>query len=120
MGLDKPADWADRPGRGGDEVSHLGPRHPVVENLDYLLRVLDCVISNRFSTNTQTEPQRVPSYLPAEDRYRSMTYRRCGRSGLLLPAVSFGLWQNFGDDRPLETQRAVLRRAFDLESLIST
>ncbi len=53
-------------------------------------------------------------YLPAEDRYRSMTYRRCGRSGLLLPAVSLGLWQNFGDDRPLETQRAIVRRAFDL------
>ena len=43
-----------------------------------------------------------------------MTYRRCGRSGLLLPAVSLGLWQNFGDDRPLDTQRAILRRAFDL------
>ena len=43
-----------------------------------------------------------------------MTYRRCGRSGLLLPAVSLGLWQNFGDDRPVETQRAVLRRGFDL------
>ena len=54
------------------------------------------------------------SYLPAEDRYRSMTYRRCGRSGLLLPAVSLGLWQNFGDDRPIDTQRAILRRAFDL------
>ena len=54
------------------------------------------------------------SYLPAEDRYRSMTYRRCGRSGLLLPAVSLGLWQNFGDDRPLDTQRATVRRAFDL------
>ena len=54
------------------------------------------------------------SYIPAADRYRSMTYRRCGRSGLLLPAVSLGLWQNFGDDRPLETQRAVVRRAFDL------
>jgi L-glyceraldehyde 3-phosphate reductase len=43
-----------------------------------------------------------------------MTYRRCGRSGLLLPAVSLGLWQNFGDARPIETQRAILRRAFDL------
>jgi L-glyceraldehyde 3-phosphate reductase len=42
-----------------------------------------------------------------------MTYRRCGRSGLLLPALSLGLWQNFGDDRPLETQRAIVRRAFD-------
>jgi L-glyceraldehyde 3-phosphate reductase len=56
----------------------------------------------------------VTSYLPAEDRYQSMTYRRCGRSGLLLPAVSLGLWQNFGDDRLLDTQRAILRRAFDL------
>ncbi len=54
------------------------------------------------------------SYLPAENRYRSMAYRRCGRSGLLLPSVSLGLWQNFGDDRPIDTQRAILRRAFDL------
>ncbi|HEY1444839.1 MAG TPA: L-glyceraldehyde 3-phosphate reductase [Acidimicrobiales bacterium] len=53
-------------------------------------------------------------YHPAEDRYGSMTYRRCGRSGLRLPAVSLGLWQNFGDDRPLDTQRAIVRRAFDL------
>jgi L-glyceraldehyde 3-phosphate reductase len=43
-----------------------------------------------------------------------MEYRRSGRSGLLLPAISLGLWHNFGDDKPLETQRAVLRRAFDL------
>jgi L-glyceraldehyde 3-phosphate reductase len=54
------------------------------------------------------------SYVPAEDRYQSMTYRRCGRSGILLPAVSLGLWQNFGDDRPLETQREIARRAFDM------
>ncbi len=54
------------------------------------------------------------SYSPADDRYGSMTYRRCGRSGLLLPAVSLGLWQNFGDDRPFDTQRAIVRRAFDL------
>ena len=43
-----------------------------------------------------------------------MPYRRCGRSGLQLPALSLGLWQNFGDDRPLESSRAILRRAFDL------
>ena len=54
------------------------------------------------------------SYLPSEDRYGSMAYRRCGRSGLLLPSVSLGLWQNFGDDRPIEIQRAIVRRAFDL------
>ena len=54
------------------------------------------------------------SYEAAADRYDDqMPYRRAGRSGLKLPAVSFGLWQNFGSDRPLETQRAILRRAFD-------
>jgi L-glyceraldehyde 3-phosphate reductase len=52
--------------------------------------------------------------MPAQDRYASMSYRRCGNSGLLLPAVSLGLWQNFGDDRLIDTQRAILRRAFDL------
>jgi L-glyceraldehyde 3-phosphate reductase len=54
------------------------------------------------------------TYLPAGDRYDRMTYNRCGRSGLLLPAISLGLWQNFGGDRPLETSRAIVRRAFDL------
>ena len=54
------------------------------------------------------------TYVAAEDRYERMPYRRTGRSGLLLPAISLGLWHNFGDVQPLETQRAVLRRAFDL------
>ncbi len=55
------------------------------------------------------------TYVAAEDRYDGrMPYRRTGRSGLLLPAISLGLWHNFGDDQPLDTQRAVLRRAFDL------
>jgi L-glyceraldehyde 3-phosphate reductase len=54
------------------------------------------------------------TYVAAEDRYEQMPYRRTGRSGLLLPAISLGLWHNFGDTQPLETQRAVLRRAFDL------
>ena len=55
------------------------------------------------------------TYIAAEDRYeKKMPYRRCGRSGIDLPEVSLGLWQNFGDDRPLESQRAILRRAFDL------
>ena len=53
-------------------------------------------------------------YLAAESRYEEMPYRRCGRSGLALPAISLGLWQNFGDDRPLARSRAILRRAFDL------
>jgi L-glyceraldehyde 3-phosphate reductase len=61
--------------------------------------------------NSELGPTR---YLAAEDRYESMQYRRCGRSGLQLPAISLGLWQNFGDDRPLRDSRAILRRAFDL------
>jgi len=54
------------------------------------------------------------TYVAAPDRYGEMTYNRSGRSGLLLPAISLGLWQNFGHERPLETSRAILRRAFDL------
>ena len=53
-------------------------------------------------------------YTAASDRYDSTPYRRCGASGLDLPAVSLGLWHNFGDDAPLEGQQAILRRAFDL------
>jgi len=53
------------------------------------------------------------AYQAAADRYDSMTYRRCGRSGLKLPAISLGLWHNFGHTRPYETQRAIVRRAFD-------
>ena len=54
------------------------------------------------------------AYVPAADRYSAMTYRRTGRSGLQLPAISLGLWQNFGGDRPLETGRQIVHRAFDL------
>ncbi len=54
------------------------------------------------------------TYNPASDRYQTMTYRRSGRSGLKLPAISLGLWHNFGHTRPLETQREIVRRAFDL------
>jgi L-glyceraldehyde 3-phosphate reductase len=53
------------------------------------------------------------SYQPDPARYDTLRYRRVGRSGLLLPAVSLGLWQNFGGDRPLDTQREIVRRAFD-------
>ncbi|MFC5802585.1 L-glyceraldehyde 3-phosphate reductase [Streptomyces formicae] len=53
-------------------------------------------------------------YRAADSRYDSMEYRRTGRSGLRLPAISLGLWHNFGDDRALDSQRAILRRAFDL------
>ncbi|WP_247046448.1 L-glyceraldehyde 3-phosphate reductase [Arthrobacter rhizosphaerae] len=54
------------------------------------------------------------TYSAAEDRYESMPYRRAGRSGLKLPAISLGLWHNFGDDKRFDEQRAILRRAFDL------
>jgi L-glyceraldehyde 3-phosphate reductase len=54
------------------------------------------------------------TYHAADTRYDSMTYRRCGRSGMQLPLLSLGLWQNFGDDRTLDTQRAIMHRAFDL------
>jgi L-glyceraldehyde 3-phosphate reductase len=53
-------------------------------------------------------------YLAAPERYERMPYRRTGRSGLLLPTISLGLWQNFGGERPLETAREMLRRGFDL------
>ena len=54
------------------------------------------------------------TYVPADDRYDRMQYRRSGRSGLLLPAISLGLWHNFGGERPLEASREIVRRAFDL------
>ncbi|MEV1289186.1 L-glyceraldehyde 3-phosphate reductase [Micromonospora sp. NPDC049679] len=54
------------------------------------------------------------TYLAADDRYESMTYRRAGRSGLRLPSISLGLWHNFGHERPWQRQRDICRRAFDL------
>jgi len=54
------------------------------------------------------------TYLAAPDRYERMTYRRSGRSGIRLPLISLGLWHNFGQERPLSTQREICRRAFDL------
>src|SRR3954452_24980025 len=54
------------------------------------------------------------TYVPASDRYEQMRYRRCGRSGIKLPEISLGLWQNFGEERPLEHSREIVRRAFDL------
>src|ERR1700722_15952951 len=52
-------------------------------------------------------------YVPRDDRYDGVPYMRTGRSGLLLPPTSLGLWQNFGDSHPIEQSRAILRRAFD-------
>ena len=54
------------------------------------------------------------TYLAASTRYESMPYRKVGRSGLVLPAISLGLWHNFGDTTPIATQRQLLRTAFDL------
>ena len=54
------------------------------------------------------------TYVADAHRYESIPYRRCGRSGILLPSISLGLWQNFGDGKPIEDQRAIIRRAFDL------
>jgi L-glyceraldehyde 3-phosphate reductase len=54
------------------------------------------------------------TYVPAEDRYERMKYRRCGVSGVMLPAISLGLWHNFGDDTPHQTKQAICRTAFDL------
>src|SRR5512132_3571639 len=54
------------------------------------------------------------AHLPAPDRYDAMPYGRCGRSGLLLPAISLGPWNNCGDDRAYATALAIVRRAFDL------
>jgi L-glyceraldehyde 3-phosphate reductase len=54
------------------------------------------------------------SYTPAADRYESMRYNRCGKSGLKLPAISLGLWHNFGEDTPHQSKRAICRKAFDL------
>jgi L-glyceraldehyde 3-phosphate reductase len=65
-------------------------------------------------SDARCQEEREMTYVAAEDRYESMSYRRSGRSGVSLPAVSLGLWQNFGGDRPLETSRAIIRRAFDL------
>jgi L-glyceraldehyde 3-phosphate reductase len=62
-------------------------------------------------TNSESTPE---TYVPAATRYTVMAYRRCGRSGLQLPLLSLGLWQNFGGDRPLEVGRQIVRRAFDL------
>ena len=56
---------------------------------------------------------RIMPYVPAADRYDRMLYRRCGRSGLKLPAISLGLWHSFGGDTAHETKRALIRTAFD-------
>src|SRR5690606_1625606 len=76
-------------------------------------RARDCA-TLAFVVITRPHGVRQMPYTAADDRYDTMSYRRTGRSGLLLPEISLGLWQNFGDTRPIDTQRAILRRAFDL------
>jgi L-glyceraldehyde 3-phosphate reductase len=63
---------------------------------------------------TQKPPLDRPPFTAAPDRYEGMAYRRSGRSGLKLPVLSLGFWHNFGEASPVETQRAIVRRAFDL------
>src|SRR6476660_3603319 len=73
---------------------------------------MDVLVSTRTRVK-RARYDRAMTYTPAADRYDRMSYRRSGRSGLQLPAISLGLWHNFGGDRPYETGRAILRRAFD-------
>src|SRR6186713_2475707 len=68
----------------------------------------------RRCTTSSNDTRGTMTYTAATDRYETMTYRRCGRSGLQLPVLSLGLWHNFGDATPLAEQRALLRTAFDL------
>jgi hypothetical protein len=71
-----------------------------------------CATLQGFGLRGNPKIRPVP-YTAADERYASMQYRRCGRSGLQLPAISLGLWHNFGGDRQLEMARAILLRAFD-------
>src|SRR3954451_2388480 len=96
----RPLPAEDRDGRG--------PRRPQRPLRRLARRGLRPVVD---SGPSWSEPM---TYVAADDRYGPMPYRRVGRSGLKLPAVSLGLWHNFGDDKPVATQRAILRRAFDL------
>jgi L-glyceraldehyde 3-phosphate reductase len=87
--------------------------------VDERIAVADLAVGRVVPIRVRPAAVRVPpvtegAYVAAGDRYDSMQFRRCGRSGLKLPAVSLGMWHNFGHDRPYETQRAIVRRAFDL------
>jgi len=79
-------------------------------------RVLDTAAAqteDRIAFDYQGVPHTLDPWRASDDRYNSMVYRRVGQSGLILPAISLGLWYNFGDTRPLDAQRKVLRHAFD-------
>ena len=79
-------------------------------------RVLDTLAAqteDRIAFDYQGVPHTLDPWRASDDRYDSMVYRRVGKSGLILPAISLGLWYNFGDNRPFDVQREVLRHAFD-------
>ena len=76
-------------------------------------RVLDTAqAGDRIDFDYQGVPHTLDPWRASDDRYDSMVYRRVGKSGLILPAISLGLWYNFGDNRPFDVQREVLRHAF--------
>ncbi len=117
---------ARRPGRaarGGSPVRRDNTQgvHQSPER-EYRVRTRSSATDTRGVALGNGRQDRVPydaelgptRYVAAGDRYERISYRRCGRSGLKLPEISLGLWQNFGDDRPLENSRRMLRRAFDL------
>jgi L-glyceraldehyde 3-phosphate reductase len=76
----------------------------------------DCVIHILFASHNPSagKPRRMSGYTPDARRYESIQYARCGRSGLKLPRLSLGLWHNFGGADPIDNQRALIRRSFDL------
>jgi L-glyceraldehyde 3-phosphate reductase len=80
------------------------------------LKIMVPMVADRRHARQAACPEILPTmtFKADSERYERIPYRRCGRSGLRLPAISLGLWHNFGDDRPLDVQRAILRRAFDL------
>ena len=95
-------------------IMRLGRRVAVVTPQSHSMPEAVAIMTGAASGDGDDEQERPMTYVAAADRYDRMIYNRCGRSGLKLPAVSLGLWQNFGTERPLETSRAIVRRAFDL------
>ena len=114
--------WASTSSEGVAPIENIEVAS--AQTLGARVRCADAVERHRPSHGALTNgsPDQVPynpelgptRYVAAGDRYEQISYRRCGRSGLKLPEISLGLWQNFGDDRPLENSRRMLRRAFDL------
>lgn len=80
----------------------------------YLWAILPLIMGRYTGSQGRASPEEDIMYKASDSRYTSMKYNRCGKSGLLLPMISLGLWQNFGDTHPMENARAMLRRAFDL------